>query len=373
MMEQSRLQIAQAVMREFGEATGLTSPLPPRRYLWTDAYAVCNYLALLKHLQDQTYFDLAADLISQVHETLGRHRADDSRTGWLSGRPDADARRHPTISGLRIGKTLPERSADEPFDEQLEWDRDGQYFHYLTKWAHALQQMSIACKEERYHRWAVELMCTAVQRFRVPGGAPRLAWKMSVDLSHPLVPQTGHHDPLDGWITLLVLLENQYDETLTEQAGELAHMCRGADWTTDDTLGLGGLLFDATRLSQLTQNTVINTELLNILRCTLSGLTYFSRSPVLSYPAQRRLGFRELGLSAGLHALDLLHENLGTDRPDSLSRCEDLRRYLPITQQIEEFWLQPEHRAQSSWQDHQDINDVMLVASLLAPAMFKVR
>jgi hypothetical protein len=34
-----------------------------------------------------------------------------------------------------------ERSPLDRYDEQLEWDRDGQYYHYLTKWMHALSRM----------------------------------------------------------------------------------------------------------------------------------------------------------------------------------------------------------------------------------------
>jgi hypothetical protein len=34
---------------------------------------------------------------------------------------------------LRIGKQLAERRPGERFDERLEWERDGQYFHYLTR------------------------------------------------------------------------------------------------------------------------------------------------------------------------------------------------------------------------------------------------
>ena len=63
-----------------------------------------------------------------------------ARRGWLGGRSEEDGERHPTAGGLRIGKPLPERGAREPIDERLEWDRDGQYFHYLTKWMHALCQ-----------------------------------------------------------------------------------------------------------------------------------------------------------------------------------------------------------------------------------------
>lgn len=44
-----------------------------------------------------------------------------------------EGKRHPTMGGLRIGKTLAERGPSEVFDENREWDRDGQYYHYLTK------------------------------------------------------------------------------------------------------------------------------------------------------------------------------------------------------------------------------------------------
>jgi hypothetical protein len=36
-------------------------------------------------------------------------------------------------------------------------DADGQYLHYLTKWAFALLQLSAAADEPRYLRWALEL------------------------------------------------------------------------------------------------------------------------------------------------------------------------------------------------------------------------
>lgn len=32
------------LMAAFAERTGLTGTSEPRRYLWTDAFAVCNYL-----------------------------------------------------------------------------------------------------------------------------------------------------------------------------------------------------------------------------------------------------------------------------------------------------------------------------------------
>ena len=55
-----------------------------------------------------------------------------------------------------------------------------------------------------YNRWAVELAKTAHARFVYTpssGKQKRMYWKMSIDLSYPLVPSMGLHDPLDGLIT----------------------------------------------------------------------------------------------------------------------------------------------------------------------------
>ena len=75
-------------MADFAHRTGLTSDAPSRRYLWTDAFAVRNYLDLLLRTGDADYRDLAIRLIEAVHHVLGRHRPDDARAGWLSGLPE---------------------------------------------------------------------------------------------------------------------------------------------------------------------------------------------------------------------------------------------------------------------------------------------
>jgi hypothetical protein len=156
-MSHSQIQQAITLMNDFAVRTGLDSDQPVQRYLWTDAFAVCNYLGLARNTGDQRYRDLVLRLVSQVHHTLGRHRQDDARHGWISGLAEGEGEAHPTRGGLRIGKPLPERGARDAFDERLEWDRDGQYFHYLTKWMHALDQLSRATGESRYNLWAREL------------------------------------------------------------------------------------------------------------------------------------------------------------------------------------------------------------------------
>lgn len=69
------------IMEEFACSTGLEGEATPRRYLWTDAFAVCNYLGLHEVTGAARYLDLAIRLVDQVHYVLGRHHPDDARTG----------------------------------------------------------------------------------------------------------------------------------------------------------------------------------------------------------------------------------------------------------------------------------------------------
>ena len=84
--------------------------------------------------------------------------------GWISGLGEREGEDHPTQGGLRIGKRLPERRPGDPFDEQLEWDRDGQYFHYLTRWMHALDLVARSTREPRFNVWARELAAEGARR-----------------------------------------------------------------------------------------------------------------------------------------------------------------------------------------------------------------
>ena len=163
-MDEARINTASHLMREFAASSGLTGGRAPRRYLWTDAHAVCNFLTLARETGDSDFRRLAIALADQVHQVLGRHRGDDDRTGWISGLNETAGQQHPTIGGLRIGKPFPERRLDEAYDERSEWEQDGQYYHYLTKWMHALLQLARATGERRYLIWAAELAPLPDQR-----------------------------------------------------------------------------------------------------------------------------------------------------------------------------------------------------------------
>ena len=381
-------EIIQGLMAEFSDRTGLVPKGAGhiRRYLWTDTFAVCNYLALYERSRLDEHLHMALGLVDQVHETLGRHRDDDPRSGWISGLGEREGRLHPTAGGLRIGKRMPERQPQEIFDETLEWDRDGQYFHYLTKWMHALCCVGRVIDNQVYSTWAAELAIRAHEAFcyKGPQGDKRMYWKMSIDLSRPLVTSMGHHDPLDGLITCLEIRRefvrsHAADFTLLDRAiVDMAGMCRGINWTTPDPLGLGGLLADALRLVKL-QETVENVPLQGLLQEMLNaavvGLSIYTRDNSLHLQALSRLAFRELGLAIGLQAVERI-ETVFSRSPDlfrNASRLtpllESLKDYLPLLEQIEQFWLDPENREVTSWKDHADINMVMLATSL-APEGF---
>ena len=378
---------ARNYMEDFARVTGL-QPVSetPRRYLWTDAFAVCNYLELFRAGGDEKYRNLALRLVDQVHHTLGRHRGDDPRSGWISGLSEEEGEMHPTIGGLRIGKTLPERGTDEQYDDVREWDQDGQYYHYLTKWVHALNRVSRVTGDPKFLRWAIELGHVAHAAFTyLPRGneRKRMYWKMSIDLSRPLVPSMGQHDPLDGFVTYAELLLTATQDFghpgqpgLVEDIADMRAICQGLEMTTTDPLGIGGLLSDASRLIQIAGRggQVPAGLIVTILEGARRGLDAYTRSGSLDLPARHRLAFRELGLSIGLAAAETMPvwiENTPslTNREVVLGRVNVILHYLPLREHIERFWLVPANQEPASWTDHRDINRVMLATSL-APEGF---
>jgi len=383
MKQRASTSLVKTIMTEFARLTGLSpESSAPRRYLWTDAFAVCNFLGLYQETGGEEFKDLALQLVDQVHNTLGRHRGDDSRTGWISGLDEEQGREHPTRGGLRIGKQLQERGPTVPFNEGLEWDRDGQYYHYLTKWMHALNRVSRVTRNIKYHTWAVELAKTAHARFVYPsryGGPKKMYWKMRIDLSRPLVPSMGQHDPLDGFVTYNELQataakedEESIEKDLRAEILDMVHICQGKSWVTDDPLGIGGLLFDAGRVAQLiASGNLEQIDLLEtLLESSLIGLDSFVKEDSLRLPVGYRLAFRELGLSIGLRAVEKIRElkeqeSTPLRNRDSLhSRLEILGRYAGLREIIEKFWLEGANRRASSYTAHHDINEVMLATSL---------
>jgi hypothetical protein len=379
--EEGLLDIVREIMSKFTNLTGLSSEKAPRRYLWTDAFAVCNFLELHHRTGEEKYKQLALLLVDQVHHVLGRHRKDDPRTGWISGLSNQKGEKHPTIGGLRIGKELNEREPGEPLDMRLEWNRDGQYYHYLVKWMHALNRVSHVTGDLTFNQWAVELAKTAHSAFIYMSpfsGEKRIYWKMSIDLSYPLISSMGQHDPLDGFITYNQLralaVKDQKQVDLNAEIADMINICEEKEWTTDDPLGIGGLLCNAYEVVQLVFNRYWKQTalIMDILKSSQTGIELFLKGKPMQLPADCRLAFRELGLSLGLHSVkrfwELISEkpNLFDDKQDLYSLIENMLKFVPLIQEIEGFWLKHMNQQTDSWTEYLDINMVML-ATTLAP------
>ena len=370
-------------MRGFVERTRVDSHDGARhRYLWTDAFAVCNLLALQRATGDVGYLTLARQLVARVHEGLGRHRPDDARQGWISGLGEDEGRAHPTRGGLRIGKPEPERGAHEALDPAREWDRDGQYFHYLTRWMHALARLADATREPRYLVQAVELAEAAHRGFTYRReGRPGMHWKASIDLSRPLVPSAGNHDPVDGLVTaseLRAALAGDGDDDpsrLDAMLDDMRAMCAEVSWPVEDPLGIGCLLTAACTLAQLRARrsdpaAVDDAALLpRMLEGALQGLHEIPED-FLRWPTGHRLAFRELGLAIGLRAVPRLGAVYERDR-ERLGGAEvgillaALERHLPLGHGIEACWQDPAHHGDATWREHRDIHEVMLATALV--------
>ncbi|SDG67965.1 hypothetical protein [Psychroflexus sediminis] len=359
---------AKTLMRQFAKRTGLDpeNDQTSQRYLWTDAFALLNFLALKKSDGSNVNQDSALKIIHEVHHHLGKFASNDPRTGWISELPEEKAKNHPTVKGLRIGKQLPERKPEEAYNQQLEWQRDGQYFHYHTRWITALLKAGELLEKEEFAKWAAELSLAGSYFIIHKNNDISMHWKMSVDLSRPLVPAMGAHDPLEGLLCALQAREMSefYNEEFDIYIEDLKLLCQYSNWQTEDALGIGGLLLNVIRATELQKKMdlpdAVKPE--SLLRVVEQSLKAFYRSYEPEKSAEYRLAFRECGLSLGLRCLKGNLEFLEKNglKPDIDSEI------WSIADEIEAFWLSPEHTQVSTFQDHLDINQVSLAASLLA-------
>lgn len=359
------LKQAGELMDSFAARTGLRSGEgnPARRYLWTDAFAVHAFFGLHHTFREDKYKKQAILLVDLVHDHLGKFHPQDSRQGWISGLREDVGKLKPTIAGLRIGKELPERKKEESYNSRLEWERDGQYFHYLSRWIVALLQVHRETMEEKYLLRARDLFLATEKFIYGSGSGLAMYWKMDTQLSAPLVASMGAHDPLEGLLCGLSL-ENaifEEDKEVENLIKKFELMCRDRTWITSDPLGIGGLLLNAVRAAQLETAgmllpaSVKSKKLVEESIKSLRGLYGFGKDE----NPNRRLPFRECGLSLGLRVAKAFKNTLFVT-----SSTGSLDDYPELATQIEEFWLK--HKDAATWKDHEDINTVSLASSLIA-------
>ncbi|KAJ6144800.1 hypothetical protein N7470_008695 [Penicillium chermesinum] len=261
------------------------------RYLWTDAFGVINLLTMHAEYSkagtspgDDRYLQLARQLIETVHDVLGRTRDGSAR---LPGATEAN----PLGGGLRIGKT----------DEHGS-DCDGQYHHYLTLWMFALNRMARASRNMQYNRLAVELARAIHPKFfrDRTSDRPRMVWKMSMDLSVPLVSSEGNLDPIDGFVTFRILQatarEAKDGEFLVEEIADYKRVMarKGEHFVSDDTLDLGMTLWTAHWFADK-EDWASNLA----TRCFEQLYDLFEINRHLARNIKYRLAFREFGTCVG--------------------------------------------------------------------------
>ncbi|KAG9771660.1 hypothetical protein ABEF93_000733 [Exophiala dermatitidis] len=253
------------------------------RYLWTDGFAVVNFLTLYKLTGEERYLIFARNLVSTVHNILGYTRDGKSR---LPGATEEQ----PLNGGLRIGK----------LDESGP-DGDGQYFHYLTVWMFALNRMTIVTGQKWYNDQAVSMAKAILPRFMTDMSStrPRMYWKLSMDLSRPLVKSEGNLDPIDGYVTYKLLQDTSDNCTALQE--EIAALKKIVDtkwkyYTSSDTLDLGMTLWTAHWLSAEEEWAA------TISRRAISCLEFLVQDGYFDEPPSRRLAFREFGTALGIRA-----------------------------------------------------------------------
>jgi len=243
---------------------------------------------------------------------------------------------------------------------------------------HALNLVAMVTGDPKYNLWAIELAKTAYDKFTytVYGNTKRMYWKMCIDLSYPLVTSMGQHDALDGYITYLEVIKTAFEENtfhLDNQMESLFHIAQTMKLESSDPLAIGGLLNNASLLTQhIVEYKMIHLSdmLLMLLHASLKGVDAFADSNTLEYPAGYRLAFRELGFSIGLHGVKKMqtvikkHPEDFTNHPLLEVKLDDLAAHFPLCDSIENFWINPQNQKSNSWCEHLDINSVMLATAL---------
>jgi len=205
------------------------SPSGQRRYLWTDAFAVLNFVTLSHRAESddrKVAFLKAADLLVEATvKCLGAPRSEEFP--MLSNGKGG-------FKGMRIGKEKARAMSDDGMDF------DGMYWHYLDKWIFALARLAQAKGELALD--AVQLVKDVHPHFLSKDGKG-LYWKMNVDLSviEGLEYTGPNGDALSGWIVYNIV--NQVNPVLDEEISQLRKVvekyAQGGFRVSSDPLGFG--------------------------------------------------------------------------------------------------------------------------------------
>eukprot|EP01062_Namystynia_karyoxenos_P003069 TRINITY_DN11081_c0_g1_i3.p1 TRINITY_DN11081_c0_g1~~TRINITY_DN11081_c0_g1_i3.p1 ORF type:complete len:362 (+),score=97.10 TRINITY_DN11081_c0_g1_i3:81-1166(+) len=228
--------------RPLPESEAGPSPCGQRRYLWTDAFAVLNFVSMAHRAESpecrEALLGAAGKLVSAVHECLGRPRSPEFPMA-----PDGSG----GYKGLRIGKEQARKQSDAGMSY------DGMYWHYLDKWMFALARLAEATGSRETAERAVRLVRQVHPHFAVSRGDSVLGvyWKTNVDLT-PIrgLERVGpSSDALTGWLVYRIVQRataagSDGSPPLAEEEAQLRvpamiYATAGGLRATDDPLGYG--------------------------------------------------------------------------------------------------------------------------------------
>lgn len=211
--------------------------LGSRRYLWTDAFGVLNYVSLAmksedrgSQLEKKQYLQAAKKLIDETLFSLGNPMSD--------AYPMAE-KENGQYKGLRIGKV----HARQESDPGMQFD--GMYWHYLDKFLFALQRYSKCARDESYLQKATTIINDVHSNFFVPNRG--FHWKLNTDLTRIRgMDANPSHDVVSAFVVYNLI--NMEGGNLSKEIRELRPVVeryftemssREVVMETRDSLGLG--------------------------------------------------------------------------------------------------------------------------------------
>lgn len=226
------------------------------RYLWTDAYGVILLVSLFDEFRKEAYLNQAESVVADVEKVLGRSR------------------------GIRIGEAP---------------DRDGQYFHYLTMWLHALEVLGRYLPE--YRRKGIDLVRQIHEPFLIRGQG--VIWKMMEDLSAPYPGfGLGALDAFGGYVAYNLLDR----ETLVSEIADMREIIEesAAHLVITQDLALGMMLWMCHFYPEEQWAMQQRQQSLSMLDRMWIANEYYCREPGLSHT---KFAFTNYGVSIGLQAV----------------------------------------------------------------------
>ena len=146
-------------------------------------------------------------------------------------------------------------------------------------------------------------------KFMIDWGSkrPRMFWKLSADLSQPLVMSEGNLDPIDGYVTYKLLQAASGDpSTLKEEIAALKKCVdtKWQDYSSGDALDIGMTLWTAHWFEA-------NEEWAAFLaQRAIACLKSLVLGGYFESPTARRLAFRDFGSALGAQCYDLTDAGL---------------------------------------------------------------